>query len=126
MLEHGANPHATTSARLTPLHLAARCGSLTTAELLISRGAAIDIGVQYPLIFFFILIFIFGLGCVRDWTPLHHACASGHLSVASLLIDHGAEVNRVDAVCKLNTIMRTKLANYLIDWKDTSTQSNIL
>ena len=44
LLEGGANVHAIGERGSTPLHWAARCGSLEVAALLLERGATADIG----------------------------------------------------------------------------------
>lgn len=35
-----------------------------------------------------------------DRTPLHWACAKGHLPVVELLVDHGADLEAKDKVCE--------------------------
>lgn len=63
---------------ITPLHLAARTGQKTVAELLLADGADVNAADE------------------SDETPLHLAAASGHLDMVLLLISHGANVNALD------------------------------
>eukprot|EP00741_Cyanophora_paradoxa_P020652 tig00021281_g19933.t1 len=59
----------------TPLHVAAMCGSLNCAALLIDYGAQIDSRDS------------------SNYTPLHAACMTGHWKAAELLLKHGADAN---------------------------------
>lgn len=65
----------------TPLHLAAFFGRRGAAERLLAAGAALDAVSRNPL---------------RN-TPLHAAVAGGHVDLALLLIEAGADVNATDA-----------------------------
>lgn len=84
LLEYGANPHARTSAQLSALHQAARCGSLTCAELLVSRGAAVDAGMDSIVSFIHVLNLDFRVcerldsftSCMCCRTP--RSCFSSH------------------------------------------------
>jgi len=55
----------------TALHIASRVGDVSTVELLISRGASMNIVTS------------------DGYTPLHIAAKEGHEDVASLLLEHG-------------------------------------
>ena len=59
----------------TPLHLAAFGGNAATAELLIRKGAAIDVRAESKF---------------RN-TPLQTALLSGQFATAKILLDHGAD-----------------------------------
>jgi glycerophosphodiester phosphodiesterase len=68
----------------TALHVAARFGHHECAEVIIrgtdAQKADLEVGENS-----------------YAWTPLHVAAVDGHLSVAKLLVDAGAEVNRPDS-----------------------------
>jgi hypothetical protein len=59
----------------TPLHVAARCGALEIVQLLIQRGASIEIK-SGPT--------------ARSLTPLHFAAEGGHADVIKFLLESGA------------------------------------
>ncbi len=61
----------------TPLHLAAFFGHAEVAELLLHRGAEIDVPAQHPM----------------KVTPLHSAAAAKRFEVAKLLVETGADVD---------------------------------
>jgi ankyrin repeat protein len=65
----------------TLLHLAAHFGQLAVAELLLARGAEVDVRSTNAL----------------ANTPLHAALAGGHPAMARRLVDQGANVKAVDA-----------------------------
>jgi ankyrin repeat protein/uncharacterized protein YceK len=69
--DHRARDHA-------PLHYAARLEDPAVAELLLVRGASVDLRTD------------------RKETPLHLAASLGHAPVAMLLIAHGADVEARD------------------------------
>ncbi|MAM93283.1 ankyrin repeat domain-containing protein [Parvibaculum sp.] len=80
LLEQGAEVDARDSGGWAALHFAAQHDNPGTAFVLIRYGAAIDIREE-------------GVGD----TPLHHAAMRGKQAVAQALIDHGADVNAVNA-----------------------------
>ena len=58
----------------SPLHLAVRGGYLNIVQLLIERGAVVDVRDQ------------------NDYTPLHNAAWNGNLVMVKLLLDAGADI----------------------------------
>lgn len=60
---------------LTPLNAASIAGRLDTVNMLLDRGASIDLRDQ------------------EQDTPLKNAAREGHLDVVNILIEHGANVN---------------------------------
>ncbi|KAM0703343.1 hypothetical protein Q7P35_009281 [Cladosporium inversicolor] len=106
LLDRGADPQARTTQEMTPLHIAASQGSLSTVELLFSHNK--DPGVD--------------LLCVGDWSPLHLASSGGrqpalllvhawqfykrdlaredHAGVVRYLLSRGASVNRASRSSK--------------------------
>jgi ankyrin repeat protein len=58
-----------------PLAEAARRGFIQVAEVLLSRGAFVDITTR------------------AGWTPLMFAAQAGHVAIVKLLLEHGADVN---------------------------------
>ena len=62
----------------TPLHLAAFFGHEDAAELLIERGADVDVIARNETL---------------QVAPLHSAAAGVHPSIVKLLVEHGADVN---------------------------------
>ena len=59
-----------------------------------------------------------------DRTPLHWACAKGHLAIVELLVEMGADLEAKDKVCLKNDIkkllpvyieIKQSIANYLRD-----------
>jgi len=80
LLEQGAKVDARDTGGWAALHFAAQHESPETALVLIRHGAAIDIREN-------------GVGD----TPLHHAAMRGKERVAEALLDHGADVNAVNA-----------------------------
>ncbi|KAF0920367.1 hypothetical protein E2562_034829 [Oryza meyeriana var. granulata] len=77
LLERGADPSTTDpDGGDTPLHWAAYNGDCELAKLLLLRGA--DVGAANP-----------------RGTALHVAAARGHPAVVSVLLDHGADPNKI-------------------------------
>ena len=62
----------------TALYLACRENRVQTAELLIARGANIELVCRE-----------------NGYAPLHVACFHGHVDVVQLLLDHGADIKRL-------------------------------
>ncbi|OXB59465.1 UNVERIFIED_CONTAM: hypothetical protein H355_015130, partial [Colinus virginianus] len=71
-------PFSTDWLGTSPLHLAARHGHYSTAEVLLRAGVSRDARTKV------------------DRTPLHMAAADGHAHVVDLLIRNGADVNARD------------------------------
>ena len=68
----------------TPLHIAARLGSVDNVLLLLQHGASPD-------------------ALTKDqYTPLHIAAKEGHEEVASVLLDYGASQNLTTKVSGLD------------------------
>ena len=63
----------------SPLHLASANGHLKIAELLVQRGASVDIFNE------------------KQETPLYQAARNGKVAIARLLIDHGANLHSADS-----------------------------
>jgi ankyrin repeat protein len=61
-----------------PIHGAALTGRVSMIELLISKGARLDVWTK------------------TGWQPLHFACHHGQKDAAVCLLDHGADVNACD------------------------------
>jgi len=78
----------------TPLMLASINGELPLAKALIVKNKA-----QIDHI---------------GWTPLHYACAKGHLDVASLLISNGANVNSLSLGGTTPLMMAVQSGNELL------------
>ncbi|KAM0895512.1 hypothetical protein ACQ4PT_023779 [Festuca glaucescens] len=76
LLERGADPRTPENDGETPLHWAAYNGDRELAMLLLSRGA--DVGAANP-----------------RGTALHVAAAQAHPAVVALLLNHGADPNKV-------------------------------
>ncbi|KAK1895228.1 GA-binding protein subunit beta-2 [Dissostichus eleginoides] len=70
----GPNPELGSS----PLHLAAKYGHQSTAEVLLRAGVSRDARTKV------------------DKTPLHIAASEGHYNIVDLLVQHGAEVDARD------------------------------
>jgi len=85
-LENGQSPN-TVIHGITPLHVAACMGNVTTANLLMSFGA----DVNYPKG----RSKVVGPG-IEGSTPLHFAAANGHLELVRMLLVHGARPQPVD------------------------------
>jgi ankyrin repeat protein len=75
LLDHKADPNATSKLGETPLHLAIVAGREDAVELLLSNGA--DVNAKENL----------------GVTPLHLAAAYGWKSVVEVLLAHNADVN---------------------------------
>jgi prepilin-type N-terminal cleavage/methylation domain-containing protein len=85
-LAAGADVNATNDAllriwelKLTPLHFAAENGHKKVVELLIAKGADVNVKVEDEI-----------------ETPLHSAASRGHKEIVELLIAEGADVNAKD------------------------------
>ena len=76
LLDRGADPNliATDRMKLAPIHAAIARGNLPLVSLLITRGAAVNIGQE--------------AGC----SPLHSAAAGGHRDIADVLLERGADL----------------------------------
>ncbi len=79
MLNEGASPDAVEpNSKLPALNWAALSGSYEAAELLLKRGAKVDIRSD------------------DKSTPLSHAAFMGHADLAKLFLEHGADVNALN------------------------------
>lgn len=78
MLMSNGAPFTTDWLGTSPLHMAARCGHATTAEVLLRAGVSRDARTKV------------------DRTPLHMAAQEGHNNLALLLLSHGADINAKD------------------------------
>ncbi|WFD17956.1 hypothetical protein MCAP1_000167 [Malassezia caprae] len=85
-LENGQSPN-TSIHGITPLHVAACVGNVTTANLLMSFGADINQPKSRSK--------VVGPG-IEGSTPLHFAAANGHLELVRTLLVHGARPQPVD------------------------------
>jgi len=74
LLDGGADPTAVTETGVSPLHLAAESGDVETVEVLLGRGASVDVRDRHS-----------------DRTPLMFATALGRLGVMRALLDAGAD-----------------------------------
>uniref|UniRef100_A0A0E0JC09 Uncharacterized protein n=1 Tax=Oryza nivara TaxID=4536 RepID=A0A0E0JC09_ORYNI len=76
LLDHGGDPAIPNAVGFTPLHYAAEYGHVDIVRLLLSKGVHVD-----PLNY--------------SGAPLHLATANDHDQVAKVLLEHGADPNRV-------------------------------
>ncbi len=76
-IQEGIDINALDKRNMTALHFAARGDQTDTAELLIARGAKVDVG---------------------SWTPLYVAVEANNIDIAEYLIAHGANVNSGEGV----------------------------
>jgi hypothetical protein len=80
LIERGINVNAYAPGEgHTPLHEAAARGQVKIAELLLEKGAKLDIPGKYA-----------AAGAEREY-PLHRAVAAGEVKVVKLLLDKGAD-----------------------------------
>ncbi|KAK3317546.1 ankyrin repeat-containing domain protein, partial [Cercophora scortea] len=111
LLNAGANPNATDDGGWSVLHVAARCGREKNVRLLLSHGADVNLRDQRG----YSVLIAACYGCsepevtrlllenkadpnVSDRlgsTPLHWAAYNGNKFVCELLLDHGAEVDKI-------------------------------
>lgn len=109
LLEHGADPNALDDQKRTALCLAAPGGFFEVAEVLLSLGVdpniptgekplstALHVAVDSCHLEFVQTLLEWSVGQCGQVTPLHLAARRGHLPVANLLVDYGAEANSVD------------------------------
>ncbi len=88
LLDEGCDPNARGgSLRLTPLIVSAANGHRDVVELLLSRGAAIEVSDTSGM------------------TPLMNAALFEQSAVAQLLLDHGADVNAAVPASSMTTLM---------------------
>jgi cytohesin len=74
-LENGANVNARDDKENTALNIAAKCGDIAMAALLLQKGAEVNAGDSSQM------------------TPLHTAINAESLPMVALLLEHGADVN---------------------------------
>ena len=82
LMSLNADPMARDAAGWTPLHAAARAGSLEVAAALLASPQLEDDAVN-------------ARGAAGQ-TPLHRAAFWGHTDVCTLLLEHGAKISAVD------------------------------
>jgi len=96
LIESGADVNAKNNTGWTPLHFAASKGYLDIARLLIEKGADVNAGDACGQ-WFEENDVLYEDFCERPLlccgTPLHWAAFNGHLEVARLLIESGADIN---------------------------------
>ena len=78
LLDHRIGPYPSLD---SPLALASSCGHLDVVRLLLRKGAAMDVKLS-PI-----------YGSPTRRSALEGACEGGHLAVAELLIDNGADIH---------------------------------
>lgn len=79
-LDGGGDVNAADKNKLTLLNWAAYGGSLDLVKILVAKGADVNAHAN-----------------PKAWTPLMNASATGFALVATFLLDHGAQVNTLDA-----------------------------
>lgn len=79
LLDNGADPNKIEERGSVALHNAAKSGNAEVVDLLLSRGARVDIAVTHG-------------------TPLHIAASYGNTGALKILLDHHADPNRVSEV----------------------------
>ncbi|KGO68901.1 hypothetical protein PITC_077300 [Penicillium italicum] len=92
LLDHGANPNNTKNGShswVSPLMVAARCGNLETAKILLAHGASPSLHYS---------AYESGYGSrIQEWeSPLKMACyleSPGREPMLDLLLQHGADIN---------------------------------
>ena len=75
--EHGLDVNCKEADNTTPLHCAAKNGSLALVKYLLDKGAKAD------------------ALCADDSAPIHYAASRGAHQVVHELVRHGAQVNAV-------------------------------
>jgi hypothetical protein len=86
LLVQDSNVNGTTEHGLSPLHLAVYAGSLECVQLLIKKGADVNLASK-----------------TEKMTPMHFAAKYGHRNIARTLFEYGAKVD------PLNIMQRTPL-----------------
>ncbi len=97
LADRGVEVNAGDDQRLTPLHSAAYRGHTVVVELLIAKGADVNVGtVPDPTPDSIVWESNWECRLGPGVTPLHEAAAGGEPNVAAVLLAHGARVNTVD------------------------------
>ncbi len=102
---------------LRPLHVAVIGGNYETVELLLNKGGNCDAQMCHPHSSRGFLAMSWGLRTLEGIsvpagfghcgeTPLLRAVTGGHLRIAQLLIERGADVNNVGAECTMGPLLR--------------------
>ncbi|CAL5021925.1 unnamed protein product [Urochloa decumbens] len=76
LLDHGADPDKVDDKGFTSLHIAAEEGYCKIVEILLLKGASVDV-------------------LSNRGTPLHLAATNGHHKTVKILLDHNADCNKI-------------------------------
>ena len=88
LLDAGADMNIGTKHKPHVLILACKHGDATLVELLLASGADVGVSKTKPEYATYIPY--------EEATPLHAACANGHLPVVRLLVDYGADIEKTN------------------------------
>ena len=86
LLENGSDVNARDDSNLMSLHMASAKGYLGVVDVLIQRGAEVDVTDKNS-----------------NWTPLHFAAWYGHKNVVDSLVKGGCDIKAKDSICLLYT-----------------------
>jgi len=99
ILDLGADVNIPNSQNITPLHKAVSAARVEVADLLLARGAKLDVYSAAGMgdVKHLEELLAGGAKPVCPWTPLHCAAMMGKLETAKILLDKGADVNAVSS-----------------------------